>query len=221
MKKLIVLMAIVGVIFSFSAAGAALIGVDLTGKYPDIFFDNSGKLIYDATNQTLGLIDAIDLSYSDGSNVYSMFGTGKVSMFMNMSVDNNGKLLGTGFFTEKVESGYITLKGETYNVGDILLSGTVYAFGWEGSLNSSSTFDFIAGNVWGKLVDDGFWNGGPNTGIVLRPDDKSWNGSFSQDFEITKVKGDKAPIPEPATMILFGTSLVGLGLLQYRKRFKG
>jgi len=138
-----------------------------------------------------------------------------VTITINLEVDDTGRLLGPGTMYETVAAGEVTIKGETYGVGTTLLAGSVYSFGWGEAASELGIFDFLLDNITGALVTDGVWPDNNLTGIfVLAEDLVGWGGSWVADFDLAKVKGNKAPVPEPTTICLLGLG----GLLLRRKR---
>ena len=80
-------------------------------------------------------------------------------------------------------------------------------------------FDFLIDNVAGSLLTDGIWPNNDLTGIfVLTEDLAGWGGTWVSNFDLAKVKGNKAPTPEPATIFLLG--LGALGLLREKRDYK-
>ena len=223
MKKIWTLILVIGLLVcAISTARADLIGVKGSLGYPDISFDNSGVATYVA-NTDIFTIVAQDLKIvmSNGGAEYWLSGQNLNTAFsLSITVNNSGELAArTGTMTERVTEGTVTIAGHEYGAGTILLSGSVIGFGWgEGVLLGQ--FDFLLNNLSGKLVDDGIWPTTYATGIYSVAEIlNGWTGSWDNDFHLGKVKGDKAPIPEPATMLLLGSGLIGLAGFA-RRRFK-
>ena len=225
---LILTVFMVAILMVAGSARAALIGVDIGSAFPDIFFDTNGIIDYNATSDQF-VLSATDrtITYSDGT-VDDLDGTGTVSMNITLTVDGDGNLI-LGTMTETLVSGSVTIDGTTYThtgTDIVLLKGDVYAFGWgdgSGVGEDIGRFDFLVNNVAGALTEgaDPIWPGDP-TGIGitvfaeeldrLGPQDgtNDWDGTWTDDFYLGKVKGDKAPVPIPTTMLLLGTGLMGL-----------
>lgn len=221
MKKIAILLAIGLLLFAFSAAHATLIGVQTS--YPDMIFDNFGKITYTATDGHFQLI-ASDLQLVMGPSgpAYSVGGT--IALILDIYVDSSGNLIHTANNTmiEVVTSDTATIGPKSYVKNDVILSGTVYDFGWDTEVRKGVTyglFDFLADNITGKLVSDFGWSSAVPTGLVVTPDEGNvWFGSWASDFNIDKAKGNKSPVvPEPATMLLLGSGLVGVGVFARRK----
>ena len=220
MKKLLSIAMFVMVLFGVTAAQAALIGIDLTGSYPDINFNNTGTVTYNATTDKYELrADDLKIAYADGTfeGLTDIFGnTALTKMIIDLYADENGNLIGTGTMVERVEYGSVTISGVTYNAGDVILGGEITAFGFYGAVGEKAEFDFLIENLYGGLITNGVWPDNLPTGIYVNVDSTLWDGTFTSDFSMAKVKGDKAPVPEPSTLVLIGLGLVGLGA--YRKR---
>ena len=223
MKKLAIVFVAVAVALTMmvGVASAKLIGVEPLLGYPDILFNNTGTITYDADTDKF-VLDADDqkIAYRDGTVEY-LSGPGfTTDMKIRIDVDSSGNMISCDM-QEKVVEGTVTIGGTTYGVGTMLLSGDVSHFGWGESGAELGEFDFLidADTLAGVLVTAGIWPTTVDTGIFAHAELlNGWTGSWECDFNLDKVKGDKAPVPEPATMLLLGSGLIGLAGL--RKKIK-
>jgi len=233
MKEIIFLLIIGLFLFTSHTTQASLIGVKDKLLYPDIMFNVSGILTYDATTDIFK-IDALDrfITMPDKTQYplwyYIPFPTAPLSLittfYLEALVDESGNLMKFGKVEEKVKEGQVNIfynnTWYTYGPGTTLLAGTIYAFGWgEGPLLGQ--FDFLVKDLGGALVDDGIWPKNLPTGIFAMAERLGgWTGSWNESFALEKVKGDKAPVPIPASFILLGSGLlaiVGLGRILRKK----
>jgi hypothetical protein len=211
-KKIVFLLIISVFFFSLSIGHAALIGIKESLDYPDILFDTSGTIKYTASDG-LFVLNAYDrvMTMSDGTE-YSLTETGfKTNFNLRVVVDTSGKIIGLGTMEEKVTLGTVFIGEKSYGEGTQLLTGAVYNFGWgEGVLLGQ--FDFLVNNLHGALIDDHIWPSIFPTGIFAMAEIlNGWTGSWSADFKLEKVHGDKAPlVPIPPALILLGSGLLGL-----------
>ena len=238
MKKLskILLLSVLSIFLMAGSAMALPLGV------PDIDFNTFGSISHDTnadgtyTGYTYGGTTynthaiAIDnkIRYDDNwpSPAYDMLsGTGhEVKMNLYFNVDNVGKLMDeTGVMIELVTLGEVKLThnpgdDRTYNLNDVLLTGTITKM-YAAQSGSNYDLDFIVPTVTGKLVDDSIWPNIYPTGIDSFLENQS-TPDWSKDFATGPWKGDKAPVPEPATMLLLGSGLIGLAAFSRKKFFK-
>lgn len=235
-KKFLIILTLIATFMVVGNVNAALLGIgDYAGGVPDIWYDAGGTVSYnEGTN--LFKIAAMDWALYLGKPVppgpaYSLFPN--VDFNLQIYVDENGnKTGGLGGvtdldMTETVLNGFsIVYEGVTYSFakGDLFLGAEVTAFGWEEKpiTDGFQTFDYLFGEVTGKLVDYGLWPTIAGTGLITggyidiaqeSPDD-IWGTTWSQLTE----KGDKYPTPEPGSLILLGLGLLGLVGFKVRKR---
>lgn len=240
MKKLVILLAIGLMLCVFSTANATLIGIKgFAGAMPDILWDSGGSIKYTASNDLFTIIAwDKDIHYlpeypkpGPGFDIGSKVGFG-IAITVNDSGNLTGGVSGHTYtwpagsttsdydMIEYVLTGFdLVYKGVTYtfNPGDIFLAAEVVGFGWD-NVNKNQ-FDFLFGTVSGRLVDIGLWPTDLPTGAYVDTAGNwgSWN--WDGDLTILTEKGDKYPIPEPATMLLLGSGLIGLAGFA-RRRFK-
>lgn len=230
MKKLAMFLGVLAlmVVFSASQTGAALLGIKARyeGFRPDIDFNNTGMIKYTYDSSTgIGLftLTATDekLVLPDGT-VYWLSGKDYTTQLtLGIYVDNTGKLVSgvSGYdMVEKVIEGSVTVGNVTYTVGDVLLQAEVKAFGW-GYTNGGSipAFDFIFDTVSGGLVNQGLWPS-PTPATAAWVETQSGTYSWDSDFTLKSAKGDKMVTPEPSSLLLLGSGLLGFGAF-FRARF--
>ena len=220
MKKLAILLAIGLMLCGLSTANATLIGINLPG-YPDIEIDSTSVVTYDAVNDifTITALDKTIAFSSNPADQYTLFPN--VSFSLTIKVDSFGNLIpdqAIDMFETVTKS--FTLGGHLFQVGDVLLQGNVFAFGWE--LNSTSpysSFDFLLDNVTGGLIGAGLWPQLDIGIVAFGAGHKGITGTLDWEHSWTLEGGkiDKAPVPEPATMLLLGSGLAGVGIFAKRK----
>jgi hypothetical protein len=114
-----------------------------------------------------------------------------------------------------VISGSFTYNSTLYS-GE-LIRGVVTNFGYQDVAGPLALFDFTFDFKSGALSP--FYAGAGNKGYDIESsENSSFAGSWGVDHSGTQVKHDTTPAPEPATMLLLGSGLLGIGVYA-RKRF--
>ena len=223
MKRLLMLMAaLMAVLMVVGTASAELLGIkgSYEGNRPDIDFNNTGVITYDADTNLFTLTATDEKLVLPDGTVYWLSGPGfTTTLTLQIYVDESGNLTGgvTGYdMVEKVTEGSVTIAGVTYTVGDVLLQAEVKAFGWGTGTGGVPAFDFLFDTISGGLVDQGLWpSPAPLTAAWVETEAKTY--SWDSDFTLGNAKGDKMPTPEPATLLLLGTGLIGIAQLGRKK----
>jgi len=204
-------------------ASATLLGIkgSYEGNRPDIDFNNTGVINYDADTNLFTLTATDEKLVLPDGTVYWLSGNDyTTTLSLQIYVDETGNLTGgiTGYdMVEQVTKGSVTIAGVTYKVGDVLLQADVKAFGWGTGTGGVPAFDFLFDTISGGLVSQGLWPTTPLTAAWVETEVGTY--SWDSDFTLGSAKGDKMTTPEPATLLLLGSGLIGIAGLG-RKRFK-
>ncbi len=196
------------------AANATLLNLP-ENRWPDIFSDTSGIYTYDADTNILTITSrAQTIMYTSDVGSLSPIYDGSGLLYgwytAQFLVDGSGNFAGN--------SGGLLIEGSlTSGVGtkQTLLQGNITNFGWTYN-EGKPIFDYVF-EVTGGSLESYFLNGYgysySTIGIT------TWDGSWGEDknHSGSKVKTDTVPVPEPSTLMLLGSGLVGLGLYRWRR----
>jgi hypothetical protein len=204
---------VVGLAFAGSAS-ATLLGNPVS--FPLLSFDNGGILNYDAAADTFQVAaNPIAIRMSPGSTprfVTPNPPSAGEFFDINISVDSSGNLIGGSVGDDLAVSGFIDLDGDgTIDVGGTLLTGEITGFGFQEN-GATDLYDFSF-NVTGGQLANAF---GGTVGVSMQSERSTFTGSFQDNFH-GGAKGTLGTIPEPTTLVLLGSGVMGLALAGRRR----
>lgn len=203
-------------------AHAALIGVDSFFGRPDISYNGAGLLTYDATTDAFSVTaNATQITLPGGSieTISATFPNLSLGLFVDA----------TGAFTGGIAGSDLTITGTSTSFTSPLVTAEVIGFGFatSGSGTVWEAFDALltvtGGSVYALGTTIGMTMIVEGASFPVGGIDFTSNFCYGADTPDvcpgTTVKGDVAPVPEPATLLLLGSGLVGMGWFG-RKRLK-
>lgn len=214
MMKRIRLMLLISVIGLFCMAGrseATLLGVDL--YLPDILSDTTGVYSYNASTDILSFsATALTITF-DGTTIIPITSGSYSAKFQ---VDSSGNFVSGVSGDDLVITGSFSYGGNSYS--GTLVSGEVTAFGWTVPGTPFALFDYTFDFTSGALSS--FYAVYNNHGADIALSEVSdFNGDWTVTHSGIKTKHDTAPAtPEPTSLFLLGSSLLGMAAFARKKR---
>lgn len=194
--------------------------LDVTPGLPIIAFGSvlDQGLTYNATDGQLSLT-AVPLDYQPTSstmNVTAFSGASPQtlpSLQIGLTVDSTGAIVGPSF------GNYFALSGTMGPYSGNLLTGTIDQFGFANITATTDAMNFVMNITGGSMM--GLYGNKP-VAIAVDLENSTFNGSFSQSFSSSRIKGTLGTVPAPPTPWLFVAGLpVMLGAIRWRRRARG
>ncbi len=217
MGKRLILFGMIAAVLLFVTgnAQAALLGLDL--GLPDIL-STRVTYAYDATtNLFTSSATPNEITFDDSTFIDITDITGDPysirSYSVSFKVDELGNFAGPK--DDLVITGNFTYNNISYS-GE-LVRGEVTNFGWENS-SYYDRFDFTFDFTGGELSS--FYAAYNNKGgdVMFSLESDKFTGDFTKSFSGTATTHNTAPVPEPTSLLLLGSGLLGLAAVGRKKR---
>lgn len=215
LRKALVLAGLVLALGASAPASATLLNVPVT--FPLLSYDNGGTTSYDAATDAFRL-DAFPIAIRTSAADSPHFITPSLPVAgeyftISILVDDAGNLIGGGAGDDLAIFGFVDIDGDSVvDYSGTLLTGDVTGFGYQNNSGTTDLFDFtfdVTGGALASLFSS-------SVGVSLQSERSSFTGSFESNFG-GGGKGTLGNIPEPASLVLFGMGVLGLGAVG-RKR---
>jgi hypothetical protein len=204
--SLITLVSLLSIFLMPVGSKATLIGVNLT--LPDIYSNSTGTYNYDSTTDLFTCTaTALTITFDGTTSIPITIG----SYSLQFHVDSSGNFSGGVPGYDLEIWGFFTYNGRIYN--GLLLAGEVTNFGWQDVPGPYALFDFTFDVTGGELAP---YFGGLG-GDFFSSEKSNFTGDWYVSHNGTKVKHDTAPVPEPATLLLFGLGIAGIAIFGRKK----
>lgn len=191
-----------------TGASATLLNPPMT--FPLLSFDSGGTTTYNAAADAF-LVSANPIAIRLGPPQSPQFITpapdGGEFFRIAIEVDSSGNLVGGNPGDDLSVFGQVDLNGDSViDAAGSLLTGEVTGFGFQNN-GATDLYDFTF-HVTGGLLQSFFT---PDVGVAMQSEASTFNGSFQDSFD-GRAKGTLGSlVPEPASLVLFGAGVLGLG----------
>ena len=194
------------------SSSATLIGVELA--LPDIYSNSTGVYSYNSASDLLTCTAQASTITFNGTTLIPITGG---SYSLQFKVDSSGSFLNGVSADDLIIRGTFTYGSTTYT-GD-LLTGEVTNFGWQSIPGTKYALFDLTFDARGGVLKDFYAGSGNKGGDIFTSEISNFTGNWNVNHSGTKVKHDTAPVPEPATILLFGLGMVGIAVFG-RRRFR-